>query len=271
MLARSLLIPCLVALAFGLVGCSPPDPGAVLIIGHGGAGSEGQHPMNSEEALEDGLALGFNGVELDVQLTADDVLVAFHPAQLNELTPCAGKVNALRWEDLLRCPNTAEGDRAYPIVRLDSLLPVLSKKYPGADFTLDIKLFAEGDWRPYLDRFSDAIQALHEHPVLAGRLIVECQNDEFLRMLHGKTPSLPLFLYATDATNGIARATSLGCVGVTMDNARMGQAEVAAARAQGVKVTLFGVDGWWSHRDALAKGPDRMQTDAPDQLIRNRK
>ena len=266
MLSRSSLLPCLVALAFGLGGCSPPDPGAVLIIGHGGAGSEGQHPMNSEEALEEGLALGINGVELDVQLTADDVLVAFHPAQLNELTPCEGKVNAARWEDLRRCPNTAEGDRAYPIVRLDSVLPVLAARHPEADLTLDIKLFAEGDWLPYLDRFSNAIQAMHEHPTIAGRLIVECQNDEFLRMLHGKAPSLPLFLYATVATDGIARATSLGCVGITMDNGRMSQAEVAAAHAQGLKVTLFGVEDRWDHREALLKGPDRLQTDAPRSL-----
>jgi glycerophosphoryl diester phosphodiesterase len=263
---RSTLPSFLLTLALGLSGCSLPEAGSVQIIGHGGSGPEGEHPMNTREALEAGLALGIDGVELDVQMTADDVLVAYHPAQLNDLTPCEGKVNAKRWEELRRCPNTAEGERAYPIARLDSLLPALAATFPAADLTLDIKLFAEGDWMTYLDHFSSALKALHEHPDLYGRLIVECQIDEFLGMLRSKAPSLPLYLYANEATEGMIRARSLGCAGLTMDNARITSEQVAAAHAQGLKVTLFGVEGWWDHREALLKGPDRLQTDAPRSL-----
>lgn len=213
-----------------------------------------------------GLALGIDGVEMDVQLSADTVLVAFHTQLLEELTPCSGLVNASSWTQLRACPNSHEGDRPYPLVRLDSLLLGAATEHPEAGFTLDIKLFAAGDWWGYLETFSDALVRLHAQPNLRGRLIVECQVDEFLKLLHRKDPALPLFLYATDAADGMARAKDIGCAGITMDNGRMTAEQVTLAQDQGLQVALFGVGGWWSHRQAIGKRPDRLQTDAPEDL-----
>lgn len=249
-----------------LGGCHMPDAAGVRIIGHGGLGAAAEQPMNSTMALLGGLALGIDGVEMDVQVTADSVLVAYHAQLLEELTPCAGLVNAFRWPQLMDCPNTREGDRSYPLARLDSLLQEAAVRYPHADFTLDIKLFAVGDWWDYLETVTDALVRLHAMHTLRGRLVVECQVDDFLKLLHRKDPELPLFLYATDAADGLTRARDIGCAGITMDNGRMTAEQVADAHTQGLQVALFGVGGWWSHRQALGKRPDRVQTDAPEDL-----
>ena len=254
----------LLAVLLLLYGCGAPDATGVKIIGHGGMGPDAEHPMNSGDALLGGLALGIDGVEMDVQLSADTVLVAYHAQHLEELTPCTGLVNALPWTALLSCPNTLEGDRPYPLVRLDSLLLMAAARQPRADLTLDIKLFAAGDWWTYLETFTDALARLHAHPALHGRLVVECQVDDFLKLLHRKAPELPLFLYATDAKEGMVRAKAIGCAGVTMDNGRMSAEQVSEAHAQGLQVALFGVGGWWGHRQAIGKRPDRVQTDAPE-------
>ena len=76
--------------------------------------------MNSRMALITGLELGMDGVELDVQLTSDSVLVAYHTEDLRELTNCTGKINAHTWEELRSCPNTKTLESC-PIVRLDSI------------------------------------------------------------------------------------------------------------------------------------------------------
>jgi glycerophosphoryl diester phosphodiesterase len=246
-----------------LWGCGTPDPGGTAIIGHGGLGSEGEHPMNSRESLARGLALGIAGVEIDVQLTADGVPVAFHGQDLRELTPCSGKVNAVSWADLRACPNTAEGDRPYPVVRLDSLLAELALAYPKASFTLDAKLFANGDWWSYLERFTDVLTALHKRPELRGRLLVECQVEDFLRLLQRKDPDLPLYLYTNDVDQGLARSNELGLMGITVDRSRIDAGQMKQARALGLQVTLFGAGDRWSHREALGLKPDRLQSDAP--------
>lgn len=246
-----------------LWGCSTPDPGGTAVIGHGGLGTEGEHPMNSREALVGGLGLGIAGVEIDVQLTADGVPVAFHGQDLRELTPCAGKVNAVNWTDLRACPNTAEGDRPYPVVRVDSLLSELALAHPAASFTLDAKLFAAGDWWTYLEQFTDVLTALHQRPELHGRLLVECQVEDFLRLQQRKDPGLPLFLYTNDVEQGLARAKELGLTGITVDRSRIDVGQMDQARALGLQVTLFGAVDRWAHRQAFDLTPDRLQSDAP--------
>lgn len=224
--------------------------------------------MNSAAAILGGLELGIDGVELDVQMTADSVLVAFHNEDLRDVTDCEGKINGYRWEELAPCANTTAAI-LHPLVRLDSLLPDLAVRFPNTDFTLDIKLFAQGDWWSYLHAFRDALIVLEAEPSLKGRLILECQVDDFLRTMHEAAPEIPLFLYAKDLPADIERAVGLGCAGITANNSKINEAQVDHAHKAGLQVAIFGVGGNWGHADALGKKPDRLQTDAPQELVRD--
>lgn len=223
--------------------------------------------MNSRMALISGLELGIDGVELDVQLTADSVLVAYHAEDLSELTNCAGKINAHTWDELRTCPNTRSLE-PYPIVRLDSVLAEAAERFPHADFTLDCKLFAAGAWWPYLEMFSNALAQLAERPELKGRLLVECQVVDFLQLVKNKRGSTPVFLYATSGEAGIDTAAARGFDGITIDNTLISAEQVAEAQERGLAVTLFGVGGALGHSDALGKDPDRLQSDAPSAFAR---
>ncbi|WKZ67004.1 MAG: glycerophosphodiester phosphodiesterase [Flavobacteriales bacterium] len=250
-----------------LMACSVPERGSTRIIGHGGAGTAGSHPLNSGASLAEGLSLGVDGVELDVQLTADGVLVAFHGEDLAEGTPCQGKVNALPWSALQACA-VEHGGVHHPVVRVDSFLLGAAAQHPQAEFTLDAKLFAEGDWWAYLEAYTDALARLQADSLLAGRLVVECQVEDFLRLLHGKRPDLPLFYYATDLPSAVPTALALGCTGITIDQARATAEEVQGAHGAGLQVSFFGTNSAWGHRRALSKSPDRLQTDAPQVFAR---
>lgn len=250
-----------------LAACAMPDRGGTRIIGHGGLGTDGEYPMNSRESLLGALALGIDGIELDAQLTADGVLVAYHPADLTELTACSGKVNALPWAELKRCA-LGSGSAPFPIARVDSLLLEAARLHPFADFTLDCKLFAAGDWWAYLHAFSDAVLALEQQPTLHGRILVDCQTEDFLRLLAQKRSGFPAFLYATAMEGAIEKARALGCAGITIDQDRATADDVRAAHAAGLQVAFFGTRDAWSHRSALGKRPDRLQTDAPERFAR---
>jgi len=242
-----------------LSGCGDPYSGGTLRIGHGGSGMNSDHPMNSEEALVNGLASGLHGIELDVQLTADSVLVAYHPDVLEELTACTGKVNAMTWAEIQNCPNVNEADNASAIVRLDQLLPILAENYPHADFTLDCKLFAQGEWWPYLRTYARALRRLNTK--LPNKLIVECQVEDFLRLLQLEAPTLPLYLYGSDAEVSIRRAATSHFAGITLSANRLGRDDVTMAHELGLKVSAFNVSGYWSRWQALHAGVDRVQLD----------
>lgn len=224
--------------------------------------------MNSEASILKAVDLGLDGIELDVQLTADSVLVAYHEEDLHELTGCQGKVNTMNWSAIRQCTVGGHDNSRYPIARVDSLLLEAAALHPWAEFTLDCKLFAEDEWWAYLHAFSDAILNLEEQPALHGRILVDCQTEDFLRLLTGKRKGFPAYLYVTSMEGAVERAVSLGCAGITVEHSRASAAAVRTAQAAGLKVTLFGTDGGNSHRSALGKKPDRLQTDAPQLLAR---
>ena len=242
-----------------LSGCGDPYSGGTLRIGHGGSGLNSDHPMNSKEALVNGLASGLHGIELDVQLTADSVLVAYHPDVLEELTACTGKVNVMTWAQIQNCPNVNEADNAYVIVRVDQLLPVLAENNPHADFTLDCKLFAHGDWWTYLRTYARALRKLNTK--LPNKLIVECQVEDFLRLLQSEAPMLPLYLYGSEADASIRRAATSHFAGITLSANHLDREDVTMAHELGLKVSAFNVGGYWSRRQALKAGVDRVQLD----------
>lgn len=90
-----------------------------LIIAHRGASAE--KPENTLAAFRRALALQVDGIELDVQVTADGVPVVFHDASLRRLTGRAGRVTRQTWRELqeLRVAGTE------PIPRLADVLALV--------------------------------------------------------------------------------------------------------------------------------------------------
>lgn len=71
---------------------------ATLVIAHRGASAE--KPENTLAAFRRALARKVDGIELDVQLTADGVPVVFHDAGLRRLTGRPGRLADQAWRQL---------------------------------------------------------------------------------------------------------------------------------------------------------------------------
>lgn len=80
----------------------------VLRIGHRGAA--GHAPENTLAAIETGVRLGVDFVEIDVRRTADGALVALHDASVRRTTDGRGRVDALSLRQL-RAFNAGNGER----------------------------------------------------------------------------------------------------------------------------------------------------------------
>lgn len=96
------------------------EKGAVptLIIAHRGASAE--QPENTLAAFRRALALGVDGIELDVRVTRDGVAVVFHDAMLRRLTGVSGTVAGKTWTELaaLRVRRTETIPRLAAVLRL---------------------------------------------------------------------------------------------------------------------------------------------------------
>ena len=123
------------------------DPAARPVLGHRGASAWA--PENTLESFRRAIALGVEGLELDVQLTADGEVVVLHDPTVDRTTDGRGHVGALslarvqaldagaRW--------TQDGGRTFPwrgrgvrIPTLDALL----EEFPGVPLMIDAKTSA---------------------------------------------------------------------------------------------------------------------------------
>jgi glycerophosphoryl diester phosphodiesterase len=76
-------------------GSRPERP---MVIAHRGASAE--KPENTLAAFRRALALGVDGIELDVHVTRDGVVVVFHDDELSRLTGVRGQLAAKTWREL---------------------------------------------------------------------------------------------------------------------------------------------------------------------------
>lgn len=91
------------------------------LIGHRGQRIPGGPPENTVASVNTALAAGAEGVEVDVRLTADGVVVCLHDPDLLRVTGSADLVRQLTYEELRRIP-LANGDA---IPRLEDVADVV--------------------------------------------------------------------------------------------------------------------------------------------------
>lgn len=75
-----------------------PKSDYVIVIAH--RSDWRHHPENSLAAMDSAIAMGVDMVEIDVQRTADGVLICNHDATLDRTTTGKGKINEINYEQI---------------------------------------------------------------------------------------------------------------------------------------------------------------------------
>jgi glycerophosphoryl diester phosphodiesterase len=126
---------------------SGAEIGRVRVLGHRGAPAPGR-PENTVAAVSEALLLGADGVEIDVRLTADDILVCSHDASARTRTGVVQDVAVSTSGELLDATGR-------PLATLDELLAVAPA---GFGVVVEVKPVA------------DAAAAVRTSQLLAGVL-----------------------------------------------------------------------------------------------------
>ena len=236
-------------------------------MGHGGMGYASSYPINSFESILNCLNLGASGTEFDVQLTKDNVLVAFHDENLKNSTNGEGIVNSMYWADLKNVVYDVAPYSTYSVISLDDLFSSLTN-HKDYTFSLDIKLYTENsNSDTYYENYTDALIALFDKHDLANHVYVESQSNDFLALLHSKKENYSLYHYSNSFQESLKVAHDLGIKGMVISNKYITAAEIEQAHSEGIFVTLWDVGSKSDNRDAVEKNPDMIETDKVEYLI----
>lgn len=228
----------------------------VIVIGHAGAGlntEAGIYHDNSKESVQYALGYqGCEGVEVDVQLSADSVLWLMHNLNLKEQTNRSGCVATMSSSELETVKYTTL--KKEKLAKLEEIEAIwLKDKY----LFLDMKPYNECLDKTILPaRFISAVQQLSYTGV--NVFITSTQKD----WLHAWSGSGFSQIYSADNfEDAVSALENFNFAGIMIRNAAITDEQVASVKATGKKVAIFEVRSPKGIRSALSKKPDFIVTD----------
>ncbi|UKN02545.1 hypothetical protein K6119_03320 [Paracrocinitomix mangrovi] len=224
-----------------LISCKKEYPNLnVTVFGHGGESlfkSKSKFLPNTVESMERALELGADGVEIDVQLTMDGQLVAYHDLFLEENSEGNGCINNANWADLqlINIYNTSE--------KMDLLENVINVPMSqGKKVYLDLKHFNPCDSATVdVNLFNFALNEVLSNYTDQQRsqIIVNSRSDYLLNAITDSNVHKSFEYDDIDfATNKILD-NNYEILTMRLDSANLNR--VQNIQALGIKVCLFGI------------------------------
>lgn len=234
--------------------------GKIEKFGHSGMGIGQNVPMNSEESLVECLNNNMDGTELDVQLTKDSVLVAFHDSSLDEKTNKSGLISTHTWEELNDCYYDYQINTRYKLIRLDELFA--TELFRSKKFAFDIKLYSEASDLDYINRFVRVFSNFLNSENLIDRCIIESSSTIFLDILNAENSAYRLLYYpGSNFEDGFSVATLHNYDGITISTDQITKSDVEKAHANNLLIATWNTHSKKRNKEAVAKHPDYIETD----------
>ena len=258
-MARS-LVACLAPLA-GLrrakAQCECPGSGTE-VIGHRGTGADRSDNPFPENTLASFVQAGLEGatmVELDVQLSADGVLVVMHDDTVDRTTGGSGCVREL---DLVALRALSAGGEP---------VPTLEEVFAGTELALNVEIkVSDEDGCPATDRpvlAAELARVLTRNP--DRRVVVSSFDLEQLLAVRAEDPSIRLaYLFQSPDGFAVARERAMDAHPLVL---AVSEAEVQAHQAAGLAVRPYTVNDRPNMRQLLGFGVDGIVTDAPELMV----
>ena len=157
----------------------------VLITAHRGA--SGYTPENTISAVKKALDIGVDRIEVDVQQTADGVVICLHDKTLDRTTTGKGKVGEMLFEEvkLLKANRGFESD--YPAEAVPTLEQVFELLDGNTQFVIEIKA---GN-KTYAGIEENVVGLIRKFKAEKWA-VVHSFNDKVLKLIHEKHPDIRL-------------------------------------------------------------------------------
>ena len=220
----------------------------VLKIGHRGAA--GHAPENTLAAVQRGIELGVDFVEIDVRRTVDGVLVALHDATVNRTTNGKGRVDALSLREV-KAFDAGNGER---IPTLEEVL-----KVAGGRTGLMLELKSAGLAHLTVQTVQ---KAQFHNPVIYASFL----HDELTHVRAVDTEASLMMLFDRLPRNPVTYAMQyqLAYVGLRHDTAS--RRLVDAFHQENVRVWVYTANRVGDIEHALAVGIDGVISNFPERI-----
>ncbi len=239
----------------------------IVILGHGGMGISQPYHINTYESILECINAGADGTEIDIQMTKDSVLIAYHSKDLSEETNLNGIVNDLEWGDIKNGYYYSTPYIKYSIISLEQLFSNIDNLH-NYKFTFDCKLYTNSNnVFDFQKSFINAIAKLIDKYSLQKSLYIESQNSDFLMRLQEKDENYKLFIYPNSFENGLNIALSLDLYGITISSDDISLEQIETAHNNNLYIAIWNTHSKNKNIDAVNKNPDFIQTDRVKHLV----
>lgn len=226
------LLAALLLVSRSAVAEANPDESPVrpAVVGHRGA--RARMPENTLPAFRYALESGVDGIELDVQVTADGRLAVIHDATLSpaHITDAGGRairpgiaVRTLTFDALRRYDAGRLENRSFPrqttvpgarIPSLDEVLDLLEAPEPPAarrtTLFLEAKSSADPSLSPHPGPYAALVVGLLRRRGFLGRTVLMSFDEGLLAAVSRLEPGLALCLLLDERADWVKRAAGVG-------------------------------------------------------------
>jgi glycerophosphoryl diester phosphodiesterase len=245
--------------------------GRIDVMGHGGSGFQtytNDLPANSFTSVKKAIdGLGADGVEIDIQMSRDNVLFLYHDETLETATNGFEEVGNsdsayLKTLKYSRSMNSSIF-KDEPLVTLEEVLAHFSNYAKKPKISLDVKgLSGPDSSRQGREKLQVAkIMELVFKYNAADWICIESYSGDFLEMFRSYETNLELMADATDFSSTLDMAKKYSLDGIVIMNNKVSAEQVALAHQNNIKVVIYEVKTKGGSLDAIAKNPDAIQTD----------
>lgn len=229
------------------------DENAFLLIAHRGASAIA--PEHTLASYQLAMGMGADYIEIDLQMTKDDVLVALHDDIVDRTTDGSGKVAEMDLADIKKLDagswfNAEKPDRArdeYVGIQVPTLEEIFTTFGDSANYYIEAKEPGKSEeMEENLLELLDQFELLEEsHP--EGKVIIQSFSADSLTAIHQLDGDIPLIQLMDDLEQVIPSPETFElyreyAVGIGVSHRKADEAYIAAAREAGLLVHPFVVD-----------------------------
>ena len=234
-----------------------------LIIAHRGASAAA--PQNTLAAFRKAMELGADGVELDVQLSADGAVVVIHDFTVDKTTDGAGRVAIKTLAELEALDAGAKFSPQFAGERIPTLGQVFEALQGKLLVNVELK-----DFNPRSSALAAPVVEVVRKYAMEKRVLFSSFNPFALRAVKRLAPQTPAgLLYASNLAVYLRRAWLAPLV---PHEARHPESSMVTAQtmkwyhARGLRVNAWTVDDPVEMRRLITLGVDGIITNRPDVL-----